>query len=205
MKIDTLPVGALETNCYIVGGENGAVVIDPGAEAEKILDFLGGKRVYAILLTHGHFDHIGAVARLKEETAAPVYMHKNDEEMITDINKSLGFMTGEEIKPFCVDRFVADSDTLTFDDLTFSVLHTPGHSGGGVTYAAENAVFCGDLIFRGSIGRYDFGSFADEMKSVRRVLSSFPDSAALYPGHGGKTDVGYEKKYNPYVKNGESL
>lgn len=199
MHILTLPVGELETNCYIIYDDTAAVVIDPGAEAGNILRRLDGRRLCAILLTHGHFDHIGAAAELKNSTAAPVYIHEADEEMIYDPQKSLSFMTGACIEPFKPDFYVNDGDVISFGDITFKVLHTPGHSCGGVCYAIENAVFGGDLIFRCSIGRYDYGSFTDEIASVKRVLSEFSDSTVIYPGHGPSTTVGYEKKYNPYI------
>ncbi|MGN1098399.1 MAG: MBL fold metallo-hydrolase [Clostridia bacterium] len=201
MRIETLQVGDLDTNCYIVRGETGAVVIDPGADADRIINHLGGGTLSAVLLTHGHFDHIGAVAALAEKTGAKIYMNKNDEPMIADPRKSLSFMTGAVPRPFSVDVFVNDGDVLTFGDLRFKVMHTPGHSGGGVCYAIGNVVFGGDLIFRCSIGRFDYGSYTDEIASVKRVLSSFPGDTVIYPGHGPYTTVDYENKYNPYVKN----
>ncbi len=202
MNVNTLSVGELGTNCYIIYDDTAAVVIDPGAEAERIIAALGGRELSAILLTHGHFDHIGAAAELKSATAAPVYMHEADEEMIDDPQKSLAFMTGTVPAPFKPDFYVSDGDILSFGDLSFRVLHTPGHSGGGASYVIENSIFSGDLIFKCSVGRFDYGSFTDEMASVKRVLSEFPDSFVIYPGHGPSTTVGYEKKYNPYVGGG---
>lgn len=194
-----LSVGQLETNCYILWDDEISVVIDPGAEAARIISELP-RPLTAILLTHGHFDHIGAVAELKEKTGAKVYMHKNDEPMITDSSKSLSFMTGEKIRPFEADVFVEDGEKLTFGEMSFDVLHTPGHSGGGVCYAIGKVIFGGDLIFRCSIGRFDYGSYTDEIASVKRVFNMFPDECLICPGHGQATTVGYEKKYNPYVK-----
>ncbi len=200
MTIETIPVGELETNCYLIYDDTAAVVVDPGDEPERILSRINGRTLSAILLTHGHFDHIGAVSRLKAETMASVYMHCEDEPLISDTSKNLGFMAGTRVDVFHPDVFVNDGDTLSFGDLTFDVLHTPGHSGGGVTYAAKGAVFSGDLIFRCSIGRFDYGSFTDEIASVKRVLASFDDKTVIYPGHGPSTTVGYEKKYNPYLR-----
>lgn len=202
IQAEKITVGQLETNCYIIYDDEVCVIIDPGSEPEKILEKINGRRTAAILLTHGHFDHIGAAARLREETGAPIYIHKGDAEMTTDPVKNLSFMTGIPPEPFSADAFVNDGDELSFGEIRLKVLHTPGHSEGGVCYCAGAVIFGGDLIFRGSIGRYDYGSFADEMKSIGRVLSSFPDETLIYPGHGAHTSVGYEKKNNPYVKNG---
>lgn len=200
MNVDTIVVGELETNCYLLTEGETAVLVDPGAEAEKILARLGDRKPAAILLTHGHYDHTGAVNRIKNETGAKVYMHKSDFNMVGSRN-SLCFLTQSPTpEAFDADGFVEDGDELCFGQLEFKVMHTPGHSAGGVVYAVDNKLFGGDLIFRCSIGRYDFGSIMEEMISIRRVLNSFPDAAVIYPGHGPATTVGYEKKYNPYVK-----
>ena len=200
MNIETIVVGGLDTNCYLVSEGRTAVLIDPGDEAEKILARAEGLDLAAILLTHGHYDHIGAVNKIKNAAGAKVYMHKSDLRMV-GTRDSLCFLTQSPApETFEVDGFVNDGDILTFGPLEFRVMHTPGHSGGGVAYVIGDCIFGGDLIFRCSIGRYDFGSMEDELASVRRVLSSFPDEAVIYPGHGPKTTVGYEKAYNPYVK-----
>ena len=200
MNIERIIVGGLDTNCYLVSDADAAVVIDPGDEAGKILARLGERQLAAILLTHGHFDHIGGVYELKKMTGAPVYMHEADIPMVTDMSKSLGLDFGFGTTPFEVDETVSDGDELTFGSMKFNVMHTPGHSGGGVIYAVGGVVFGGDLIFKCSIGRYDHGDFADEMASIERVLESFPDETVIYPGHGPETTVGYEKKYNPYIR-----
>ena len=200
MKIERVIVGELDTNCYLVSEGNTAVVIDPGDEAGKIFGRLGDRQLAAILLTHGHFDHIGGVSKLKKMTGAQVYMHETDVPMVTDRSKSLGIDFGFGTTPFEVDKTVNDGDELNFGGMNFKVMHTPGHSGGGVIYAVGGVVFGGDLIFKCSIGRYDHGDFADEMASIERVLGSFPDETVIYPGHGPETTVGYEKKYNPYIR-----
>ncbi len=207
IQAEKITVGQLETNCYIVYDKEMCTVIDPGDEPEKILEKIAkiGRRTAAILLTHGHFDHIGAAARLRRETGAPIYIHAGDAEMTADPIKNLSFMTGVAPEPFSADAFVNDGDTLAFGEMKFDVMHTPGHSAGGVCYCAGAVIFGGDLIFRGSVGRFDYGSFDDEMKSIGRVLSSFPDETLILPGHGERTTVGYEKKHNPYVKNGVGL
>ena len=200
MNIERVIVGELDTNCYLVSEGNVAVVIDPGDEAGKILARLGDRKLAAILLTHGHFDHIGGVAELKKVTGAPVYMHEADVPMVNDGSKSLSIDFGGSVTPFEVDKTVNDGDELTFGGLNFKVMHTPGHSGGGVVYAIGGVIFGGDLIFKCSIGRYDYGDFAEEMISIQRVLDSFSDETVIYPGHGPETTVGYEKRFNPYIK-----
>ena len=200
MNVETITVGALGANCYLVTEGSVAVIIDPGDEAEKILARLEGLKLEAILLNHGHYDHIGAVNRIKNKTGAKAYMHRADRNMIGS-RDSLCFLTGSPPpEVFEADGFVEDGDALCFGPLEFKVMHTPGHSAGGVVYAAGEYIFCGDLIFRRSIGRYDFGSLEDELASVRRVLAGFPDETVICPGHGPRTTVGYEKMFNPYVK-----
>lgn len=199
INAEKVVVGPLETNCYIVNDGSCCAVIDPGAEPDKILAKTKGLPIKAILLTHGHFDHIGAVVDLKEATGAPVYMHEADADMPGDMGKNLGFMTGGVVQPFEPDVFVTDGDLIRIGEMEFKVYHTPGHSPGGVCYVLGSAIFGGDLIFRCSIGRYDHGNFDDEMASIGRILSSFSDDTLICPGHGPGTTVGYEKNYNPYI------
>lgn len=193
-----LSVGKLAVNCYILWDGNVSVVIDPGSDGEEILSRLKCP-LKAILLTHGHFDHIGAAAFLKEKTNAPIYMHKADFPMVADSQKNLSFMTGEKVAPFEANFFVEDSQILNFGEMSFKVLHTPGHSAGGVCYVLGKTIFGGDLIFYESIGRFDYGNYSDEITSVKRVLASFDDDYIICPGHGIATDIGHEKNYNPYI------
>ncbi len=202
-EVTKIPVGSLETNCYILADGGRAVMIDPGDNAEGLLSVLKDKKLAleAILLTHAHYDHVGAVAALREATGARVYMHEGDKPMIGSTEHSLAFLRRTEPVPFTCDVFVNDGDILELGAAVLKVFHTPGHSAGGVCYAMDGAVFCGDLIFKGCIGRYDFGNYSDEMASVKRILDSFPDETVLLPGHGEHTSVGYEKKTNPYIRN----
>lgn len=203
MQAEKIIVGPLETNCYLLYDEVCSVLIDPGDDYRKISGKIRGtgRPLAAILLTHGHFDHIGAVARLKAETGAKVYIHEADASMITDPQKSLAFMTGAVPEAFEPDVFVNDGDVLTFGGMSLKVMHTPGHSAGSVCYSTGAVIFDGDLIFKCSIGRYDYGSYTDEINSVKRVLSAFPGETLIYPGHGSHTSVEYERKFNPYVRN----
>lgn len=200
IKAERLTVGELETNCYIVGDSEVCAVIDPGAEFERIDEKTKGLKLEAVLLTHGHYDHAGAAAALKARRGARIYMHRADARMIGSASLSLSFLTRAEAPVYEPDVFVENGDVLRFGELEFGVMHTPGHSPGGVSYALGRAVFCGDLIFRRSIGRYDFGDFDEEMASIRRLLAAFPDDTPLLPGHGASTTVGEEKRLNPYLK-----
>lgn len=157
MEIKTLTLGELATNCYIVISAAGnAAVIDPADDAQRILDTLGkdNAELKMILLTHGHFDHTGAVADLKEQTGAKVYIHSKDECMLDDTIKNVAYLCpGYSYKPFTADVLVSDGDIIRLDEIEFSVMHTPGHTAGSVVYFADNCMFAGDTIFEGSAGR----------------------------------------------------
>lgn len=201
MKIRRLVLGPLMTNCYIAG-EDECVVIDPAFGAEKIIEAIEKENLTlcAILLTHGHFDHTGALRDLKEKTGAKVYIHRLDEPMLGDNVKNLAFMTGEEQSRCEPDVLLEGGEKIEFGKNSLSVLHTPGHSPGSVSYIAPSGVFSGDLIFKGSIGRFDYGDYSEEMQSIRTLLGILPDDGIICPGHGETTSVGYEKAYNPYIR-----
>lgn len=202
MKIRRLILGQLMTNCYIVGDGGNVAVIDPAASAETIIAELKKENLNlcAILLTHGHFDHTGALCELKEKTGAKVYIHSLDEPMLGDNVKNLAFMTGEKQLRCEPDVRLDGGEKIEFGENTLLVIHTPGHSAGSVSYAAPDCVFSGDLIFKGSIGRFDYGNYADEMQSIKTLLEKLPDDTLICPGHGEMTSVGYEKKNNPYIR-----
>jgi glyoxylase-like metal-dependent hydrolase (beta-lactamase superfamily II) len=193
-------------NCFIVGCENtkSAVVIDPGDEADKILMSLAESQltVKYIINTHGHFDHVGANKRMKEATGADILIHQADAFMLAQISSaSMAFGLKVEDSP-SADRTVADGDTITFGDITFTVIHTPGHSPGGISLVADKMVFVGDSLFAGSIGRTDFpgGDYDTLISSIKTKLFPLGDDVKVYTGHGPATTIGQEKRMNPFLK-----
>ncbi len=204
MKIKTIPVGMLEENCYIISTQNNnAVAIDCGAEAEKIMRYLENEKLTLkkILLTHGHFDHIGAVAEIVAKTNATVYIHSLDSEMLSDNTLNLALTIGAKVKS--VDEFVEikDGDIITQDEFEFKVLHTSGHTKGGVCYICENSIFSGDTLFKGEVGRTDFpgGSFPEILASVQKIARLEGDFD-VYSGHGESSTLERERNQNMYIK-----
>lgn len=201
MDIQCLVLGQLGVNCYLLTEGNKAVVIDPGDEAGKILSALKEKRctLEKILLTHGHFDHTGAVSDLAEKTGTKVFIHSGDEIMLRDNTKNLSFLTGVGVKTYDKAISLETAGEITLGNTKLKYFHTPGHSQGSVTYVCGDNLFCGDLIFRGSIGRYDFGDLKTELTSIKFLLDNFDDSVKLFPGHGMSTNIGFERMNNPYI------
>ena len=192
MNITTLPVGMLQTNCYILENGSRCLVIDPGAEAEKVEAFLQdrGLTLEAILLTHGHFDHVGAVRTLAADTDCRVFLCTLD----------LALPDAMTYGPLYYTDAYSDCDRLTLAGLTFDVLHTPGHTPGSVCLRFNDVLFSGDTLFDGSIGRTDFpGSSWEDMKASLARLKTLEDGLTVYPGHGPATNLGREKRYNPYL------
>ncbi len=205
--VETLTVGPFQSNCYIVrpsGGE-APVVIDPGDEAERILARLGENTPAAILLTHAHLDHIGAVATVAGETGAPVHLHGGDR-FLYDAAEEHARAFGLRVEaPPAPDVELTDGQSLAFGPLEFEVRHTPGHSPGHVVLvgggAAKGKAFVGDCVFAGSIGRTDLpgGDMQTLLASIRRRILTLPDETVLYPGHMGPTTVSKERQTNPFL------
>jgi glyoxylase-like metal-dependent hydrolase (beta-lactamase superfamily II) len=193
-------------NCFIVGCEKtkSAVVIDPGDEVNKILLALADAKltVKYIINTHGHFDHVGANKRLKDATNAPILIHKADADMLAQVSMSaMAFgMSGENSPP--ADQTIDEGDKITFGDITLTVLHTPGHSLGGVSFHNNGVVFVGDSLFAGSIGRTDFpgGDYDTLIRSIKTKLLPLGDDVVVYSGHGPETTIGREKRFNPFLQ-----
>lgn len=198
MLVKTLPVGPIETNCYIVTNEATleCVVIDPGDESNTILNYIEDNKLKckAILLTHGHFDHTGAVKAVAEETGVPIYITEKDNE---DAKKfgMLYVTLPEDLE------FYSEGDVLEFAGLRFEIMETPGHTPGGVTIRCGEALFTGDTLFRGSCGRTDFegGDMEQELRSIKRICE-LPGDYEVYPGHMEVTTLERERCFNYYCR-----
>jgi glyoxylase-like metal-dependent hydrolase (beta-lactamase superfamily II) len=204
MIIRALPVGPLQANCYIVGCETKreAVVIDPGGDADRILMALAKEKlkVVAIVDTHGHFDHVGGNRALKEATGAPLMIHRLDLPMLAHAAASAaswGLKADNSSQP---DRLLEEGDTIACGEITLKVLHTPGHTPGGISLYTPGAVFVGDTLFADSIGRTDFpgGNFETLIEAIRSKLFALPPDTVVYAGHMQTTTIGREKQYNPF-------
>lgn len=204
-QIETLVLGMMATNCYLaLNKETGAlVIVDPAAEPERIIariTALGGKPE-AILLTHGHFDHIGAADALKKQYGIPVCALDKEQEILEDTGKNLSLMCGRGFT-VTADRYFKDGEEAEFAGTQVKVLHTPGHTAGGACYYMEEeaVLFSGDTLFHCSVGRTDFptGSMSKLHDSIHTKLFVLPEETLVFPGHDQSSDIGYEKKYNPY-------
>ena len=198
-------VGLLETNCYILGDEktNEAVVIDPGEDFEKIDGHLKASKlkVKYIVLTHGHFDHTGALARLKKKTAAEVLIHAEDSSMLSPSEQAQPFLMDGGADPCAADRTLKEGDEIRFGESALEVLHTPGHTAGGISLVTDRMIFTGDTLFCGSVGRTDLagGSLQKLIDSIKRKLLPKGDDYLIYPGHGPASSIGEERKHNPFL------
>jgi hydroxyacylglutathione hydrolase len=206
MIIHAMSVGPLQANCYIVGCEqtHQAAVIDPGGDADQILMALAKEKltVQAIINTHGHFDHVSANKRLKEVTNAPLMVHQLDAAMLVHLSQSAaswGLRAEDSPQP---DRLLSEGDTIDVGRIQFKVLHTPGHTPGGISLYADSAVFVGDTLFAGSIGRTDFpgGDYDTLIASIQKKLFALPDETNVYTGHMESTTIGREKRTNPFCR-----
>jgi len=204
--IETLPVGNLEANCYIIGctGTRQAAVVDPGDEAGRILDKLKklDLKLSVIILTHGHADHIGAVGELKEASGAQVMIQTGDGDMLTRPSLNLSAWLGGAIAFKPADRLLEDGDFIKVGNLTLEVLHTPGHTPGGICLKVGNDLFTGDTLFAQSIGRSDFpgGNHKTLIHSIKTKLLTLPEETVIYPGHGPGSTIGREKRHNPFLQ-----
>lgn len=198
-------LGPLAVNCYIIETENkNAVAIDIGGNYSRLKAFLDEKELTLkkILLTHGHFDHIGGVADAVADTGAEVYIHTKDAEMLTSDSASLAqFVSRDPFKPVNNFTTIEEGDEIKLDELTFRVMNTPGHTKGSVCYHCGENLFTGDTLFASSMGRTDFpGGSAQEMKNSLSRLSQINENLNVYPGHNESSTLDFEKKYNPYMK-----
>ena len=206
--LDRLELGPFASNCYIVGSEatKEGMIIDPGAEPEAILDAVRrlGLTIKRIVATHSHLDHIMALREVKEATGAPFAMHEAESQsrMMQGMAKMMGAVMGSSGEgPPKPDELLKDGDTIEVGDLSFTVLHTPGHSPGGISLYGHGVVFSGDTLFNSGIGRTDFPgcSYQKLMESIKERLMALPDDTVVLPGHGPQTTIGTERQYNPFL------
>lgn len=208
MKIDYLILGGYQTNCYVLRKDASAkdcLIIDPGLEAEELIEFLDEEKLnpVAVVLTHGHIDHIAGVTILRSRfPEIKVHIHNFDAEMLTEPKINLSAMSGMAFATDAEDVALKERDVIDLAGIKLLVLHTPGHTPGGISLYSKEAgvVFVGDTLFADSIGRTDFpgGSTSQLLNSVRGKLFTLPEQTEVYPGHGPATTIAQEKAHNPF-------
>ena len=207
MILKPLVVGPYGTNCYIVGSESTkrGMIIDPGSEPDVILSAVDklGLSIVWIVITHSHFDHIGALKAVKDATGARIAIHEAEIKGAGQaITQFLGSVLSGSDKLTEPDRLLKDGDVINIDDLYFTVLHTPGHSGGGISLVGHGMLFSGDTLFNSGIGRTDFPGCSQKqlLDSIYKKLMVLPDETIVYPGHGPETTIGSERSMNPFLQ-----
>lgn len=206
MNVKCLTVGPMQANCYLVWCEETkeALVIDPGAEGEKILSAIDQEDldVKYIVNTHGHVDHMEANREVKNQTGAKILIHVNDALLLTNSQLNLSTYLGSPVSGPPPDILLCEGEDITIgENLVFQVLHTPGHTRGGISLVTNKTVFTGDTLFAGSVGRTDFpgGSVKELLSSIKEKLFALGDDYVIYPGHGPSSTIGEEKKSNPFI------
>ncbi|MED1488983.1 MBL fold metallo-hydrolase [Bacillus smithii] len=208
MKWSRMPLGPLQTNCYILWNDDkDCIIFDPGDEGDKLCRWIDQHELkpLAILLTHAHFDHIGAVDQVRETYRIPVYVHENEAKWLLDptLNGSQLFLRDKAVRVKPADVILTVEKELTFGSFRFQLLETPGHSPGSLSYYSQEleAVFCGDTLFNGSIGRTDLpgGNHEDLLKSIHERLLTLPEETVVLPGHGPETSIENEMDMNPFL------
>ena len=203
MEIKVLPLGDIGVNCYLISGDNAAVVIDPGFYSETVLEFLNENvcKERLILLTHSHFDHIGGAAQLRDKTGVKIAIGELENEFLSDPSVNLSGLLGEPVKPFLADLLLKDGEEVTVGEFNFKVIHTPGHTSGSVSYLLGDILFSGDTLFNCSIGRTDFptGDYFVLLASIKK-LYELDGGIRVLSGHGEATTIEFEKMHNPFVR-----
>lgn len=206
ISIKSMVLGMVGTNCYLVTNEDTkeTVIIDPAADAERIASVVAenGLKPVAMLLTHGHFDHMMAVDELKKRWQVPVCVTEKENRLMADPEQNGCYMIGRSVSA-SGDQFIKDGEALIFGGMLFEVIFTPGHTWGGVCYFMPQVkkLFSGDTLFEGSVGRTDLatGSMGELIRSIKEKLMLLQDDVDVLPGHGPATTIGYERKYNPFL------
>lgn len=199
LDIKCIVVGPLDVNCYVLTDCNESAVIDPGGDCDRIIDMIGNSHLKMILLTHGHYDHTGAVKELAVKTGAKIFIHKDDAIMLEDNTKNLSSLSNTEIETVSADGFLENGQSIKLGESEIKVYHTPGHSDGSVSLYCSGNLFDGDLLFKGTIGRFDHGNLRTEFNSLRFLMDNFDDEVKVFPGHGEITSIGTERNQNPYL------
>lgn len=206
MNIFRIPAGIYAANCYVIYSESSkdGIVVDPGGDIDEILGFIRENQlnIRHIILTHGHADHIGGIIDLKKSLDASIMIHEDDREMLVDGNKNLSTMMAMgtiEIEP---DVLLKDRDIIEFGDEKAEIIHTPGHTRGGICIKVGNNIITGDTLFASSIGRTDLlgGDYETIINSIKDKLMIYPDETQIFPGHGASSTIGKERVYNPFLR-----
>lgn len=209
LRVTYFPLGPVQTNCYFIQNREGkCLIIDPGEEGQKIIKHVEGEQLepVAILLTHGHFDHIGAVDTVRDYFEVPVYIYENEANTLTspEANGSTRYPQLPAVQNRAADHLITEEGMMALGSFSFEVRHTPGHSPGSVTYVFEEDGFAivGDTLFQGSIGRTDLpgGNMEVLLASIHDKLLSLDDSTIIYPGHGSATTPKQERMQNPFLR-----
>ena len=204
MLIEKIVVGDIETNCYMLADQKNKIglVIDPGDDYNKIAEKIEKLkvRIEKIILTHGHIDHIAALDDLKKYTKAEVLIHSNDARMLSDSASNLSMLVGDEHKFLPADKFLKDGDVIKCGEIELKVIHTPGHTPGGVCLVGKSAIFTGDTLFNESVGRTDLpGSSGDDLKKSLEKILEIKENLEVYPGHGPVSHLEWERNNNPFL------
>ena len=200
-------LGEIGTNCYLLYNKDNkrAVLIDPADEADKIMEMIAVKNctLTAILLTHGHYDHIGAAVKVSKATKAPIYAGECEKEVLENPSINLSAIMCEHAISLIADKWLTDGEVIELAVITIRCIHTPGHTKGGMSYYVEDAniLFSGDTLFAASVGRTDFptGSMSELVRSIKSKLLILPEHTKVFTGHGESTSIAYEKQYNPFL------
>jgi hydroxyacylglutathione hydrolase len=205
LDVRTFTVGPVQENCHIVraAGSDRAVIVDPGEEAPRLIQAINdlGVTIEGILVTHTHFDHVGAVAPIAKATQSEVWCPELELPVLADIMSFVPWPGFGPFESYDAEHAVKGGETIELAGLTFDVVFTPGHSPGHVTYAVEDALLSGDVLFQGSVGRTDLpgGDHPTLLASIAKLLDAYPDETTVYPGHMGITTLGRERATNPFL------